>query len=129
MAAVLLDTHAWVWSFTNPKRLSAAANSAIDTADTVYVSPVSLYEIGQKVRFGKWPAMAPLVASLAEILSRQTCVVAPLTPEICLAAGLADWSHRDPFDRMLVFSARALRATLVSRDPVFRTLGSIECVW
>ena len=48
MSSVLLDTHAWVWSFADDALLSKSARTAIQEADTVYVSPISFFEIGQK---------------------------------------------------------------------------------
>ena len=33
-----------------------------------------------------------------------------------IGAGLLDWSHRDPFDRMLVAQAQRLQLTIVTRD-------------
>jgi PIN domain nuclease of toxin-antitoxin system len=48
--SLLLDTHAWVWSFGADHLLSERARAAITTADVVYLSPISFFEIGQKVR-------------------------------------------------------------------------------
>ena len=53
MSAVLLDTHAWAWSLTGDERLSARATDAILGAERVMVSPISFFEIAQKVRLGK----------------------------------------------------------------------------
>ena len=47
MSAVLLDTHAWVWSFADDDLLSEVAREAIGQAQAVYVSPISFFEIGQ----------------------------------------------------------------------------------
>ncbi|WP_234710629.1 type II toxin-antitoxin system VapC family toxin [Sinorhizobium arboris] len=55
MTAVLLDTHAWAWSLTGDARLPNKATALLAQADSVLVSPISLFEIGQKVRIGKWP--------------------------------------------------------------------------
>lgn len=128
MTAILLDTHAWVWSFADSKQLSRAAHTAIDGASTVYVSPITLFEIGQKVRLGKWPGL-PSLSSLPGILRDQGCVVAPLTPEICLHAGQRIWTHRDPFDRLLASTAEILGLLLISQDAVFKDLSAIHCVW
>ncbi|PWR02478.1 PIN domain nuclease [Meridianimarinicoccus roseus] len=129
MRAVLLDTHAWVWSFASPALLSARASAAITGADTVYVSPISFFEIGQKVRLGKWPEMEAHVAGLAEILTAQGGVAAPFTPDICLRAALRDWAHRDPFDRLLAASANVLGLPLVSRDAAFAGWNGLHVVW
>jgi len=48
-----LDTHAWVWSLTGDERLSGPALAAISAADTVFVSPITFFEIAQKARIGK----------------------------------------------------------------------------
>lgn len=93
MKSVLLDTHAWVWSFGADTLLSERAQSAITTAELVYVSPISFFEIGQKVRNGRWPEMESLVQDLPDILREQGGLLAPFTPEICLAASLMSWDH------------------------------------
>ncbi len=120
MAAVLLDTHVWAWTLAGAP-LPPAIASALSEAEAVYVSPISLYEIGQKVRLGKWPEMAPFVSQLADILREQEGFVATLTPEICLRAALLDWDHRDPFDRFLAATALVNDWPLASIDPAFDT--------
>ncbi len=102
MNSILLDTHAWVWSFANDALLSSRARTAIREADTVYVSPISFFEIGQKVRTGRWPEMQGRVKELPAILKEQGGSIATLTPEICLDASTMDWEHRDPFERLIV---------------------------
>lgn len=67
LSHLLLDTHAWAWSFTGDSRLSAKAVEAIEAAESVALSSISLYEIGQKVRLGKWPEMEPHLFELADI--------------------------------------------------------------
>lgn len=49
----LAGTHAWAWSLEGSSTLSQTAQRAIDEADAVLVSPISLFEIAQKVRIGK----------------------------------------------------------------------------
>lgn len=129
MTAVLLDTHAWVWSFADEGQLSPNAKQAIQGADAVHVSPISFFEIGQKVRLGKWPAMVPHTARLADILRDQGGFVAPFTPEICLRASLQDWAHRDPFDRLIAATAEMHKLTLITKDPAFATLEAIAVRW
>lgn len=129
MKQVLLDTHTWVWSFAAGSQLSTAARDAIADADGVFVSPISFFEIGQKVRLGKWPEMEMLVHQLPDLLTQQGGLTASLTPEICLHASLRDWSHRDPFDRFLASSAELLNMALVSKDAVFDELDGVHRVW
>lgn len=129
MTAVLLDTHAWVWSFADDNLLSPAARAAIMSADAVHVSPISFFEIGQKVRLGKWPEMVPFADRLQSLLADQGGLTAALTAEICLAASLDDWPHGDPFDRIIAASAQILGLTLVSRDAAFSARPGLRVVW
>jgi PIN domain nuclease of toxin-antitoxin system len=127
VTAVLLDTHAWTWSLSSDSRLSAAALAEIAGAELVLVSPISFFEISQKVRLGKWPEMAPFIGRLDTLLLEQGGVPATFTPEICLRAGLMDWDHRDPFDRLILATAQLMNVSLISADTVFD--GRVTRVW
>ncbi|GJD63058.1 type II toxin-antitoxin system VapC family toxin [Methylobacterium frigidaeris] len=127
MNAVLLDTHAWVWRLSKDDRLSSRAAAAITAADQVFVSPVSFFEIAQKVRIGKWPEMESHAARLAGLPSQQGGLVIARDPEMCIAAGLIEWIHRDPFDRLLAATAQHHRLPLVSADAIFD--GIVTRVW
>lgn len=128
-APVLLDTHAWVWSFAASSRLSGAARAAIRDAAGVHVSPISFFEIGQKVRLGKWPEMAGHAAALPDLLARQGGVAAALTPRIALDAALMDWAHRDPFDRLIAATAESLSLALVTCDAAFAGRPAVRTIW
>ncbi|WP_407051846.1 type II toxin-antitoxin system VapC family toxin [Methyloraptor flagellatus] len=127
MSAVLLDTHAWAWSFNQPEALPDAAAGALARASVVYVSAVSFFEIAQKVRIGKWPEMDGRIDDLADIIREQNCKLVPLDADICLDAGRLIWSHRDPFDRMLAVTAKRFKARIISADTIFD--GVAPRVW
>lgn len=127
LTSVLLDTHTWAWSLSGDDRLSSRALAAIDEADTVFVSPISFFEIAQKVRLGKWPEMVPFIDRLPGLLQSQGGVVAAFGPQTCLEAGMMDWAHRDPFDRLLAATARQSDHLLVSADAAFD--GIVRRVW
>lgn len=88
-------------------------------AQTVLVSVISIFEIAQKARLGKWPEMAQYVERLPALLASQRGVAASLEAGDCLRAGTMEWPHRDPFDRFLAASALRRRIPIVSADPVF----------
>ena len=129
MAGILLDTHIWSWTLTFESRLSTVASTALEEAETRVVSPVSFYEIAQKVRLGKWPAMAPYVGGLEQSVVDQGMIVAPLTAEIALLAGLLDWDHRDPFDRILAATALVMDIDLISADTTFDEVPYLRRMW
>ncbi|MYA88671.1 MAG: type II toxin-antitoxin system VapC family toxin [Boseongicola sp. SB0662_bin_57] len=116
---VLLDTHAWVWSLVDDPMLSPSARQAVASADAVFVSPVSLFEISQKVRIGKWPEMEDRLDGLPGTLAEQGGLSAALTLDAALYAGKLEWAHRDPFDRILAATAVLGGLALVSADAVF----------
>jgi PIN domain nuclease of toxin-antitoxin system len=133
LSHVLLDTHVWAWSMMDDALSSIAAEQAIRSAGTVAVSVISLYEIGQKARLGKWPQMATRVSSLVAIAEQQGIKLLPVSAEISLTASQMDWLHRDPFDRIIAATAMAESRTLLSADKMFDALvGQVNwpgCVW
>lgn len=115
-ARVLLDTGIWAHSLARPDEIPAHLKRAIVEAQAVYVSPISLYEIAQKCRIGKWDEMLPHVESLPSVAREQGALLATLTPEILLEAARMSWAHRDPFDRILVATARSNGFSVVTTD-------------
>lgn len=127
MRGLLLDTHAWAWSLTGDARLSDKARTSIGEAEFVFVSPISFFEIAQKVRLGKWPQMVPFIERLPALLAEQGGRLASLEPSICVAAGTMIWPHRDLFDRLLAATAQFYNLPLVSADAIFD--GHVARVW
>lgn len=91
------------------------------------VSPISFFEIGQKVRLGKWPEMEPFLHRLPSLLEQQGGGVAELDPSVCLQAATMPWPHRDPFDRLLAATAIHNNLPLISADIVFD--GIVTRLW
>ena len=130
MSVVLLDTHAWIWSLMEPARLGGAAKAVIVEADSVLVSPISVYEVTRKAHLGRWPEIIP---HLGDLVGETQTVAAPFTRAIAARAGIMDWAHRDPFDRLIAATAIELRYPLISKDIEFDALdgtpGWLGRVW
>jgi PIN domain nuclease of toxin-antitoxin system len=124
VTAYLLDTHVWAWAIKFDKLLPQRMANMLIRADAIHISSVSFYEITQKVRIGKWPEMEPIADGLSDVLSDQGGQLASMTGEIGQLAGLLDWGHRDPFDRMIAATSIVLHLPLVSADPIFDQLSS-----
>lgn len=122
MSSLLLDTGAFAMVLTDDPRLTARAREAIAEAHRVALAAISLYEIGQKVRLGKWPEMTPFAGGLADRAIADGIELLPLSPVAALAAALLDWNHRDPFDRIIACVARSEGLALVSPDEAFEEL-------
>lgn len=119
MRAILLDTHTFIWSLVMSSELSVTARDLIEAADAAYVAPISFYEITQKHRLGKWPELNPVIDQLLPLWRAQGTELAPYTAEIAFLAGAMQWSHRDPFDRIIAATAIALACPLISKDAAF----------
>ena len=126
---VLLDTHVWVWSIDDELRLTRAAVQAIEAADGIFVSPISLFEICQKVRIGKWPEMAAHVHQLQDLMNAQNIILSDFNADIAVEAGLLDGPHRDPFDRMLAATAVKMGMDLISADTTFDSYPDVRRIW
>ena len=53
MSRLLLDTHTFIWFAENSSSLPASVREEIESADLVYLSIVSLWEIAVKIGIGK----------------------------------------------------------------------------
>jgi PIN domain nuclease of toxin-antitoxin system len=126
---VLLDTHTWAWSLTVDPRLPKRSRSAIENAATRFVSAISFYEIAQKVRLGKWPIMERYIADLPVAAELQGLSAVRVTAEIASIAGLLDWAHRDPFDRILAATALVMGVDFVSADTAFDAVVGLRRIW
>jgi len=97
-------------------RLSAMQVDALSSGERIVVSAISFYEIGQKVRIGKWAEMAAYAADLEAVARAANISVHSLNGSILSSAALMDWDHRDPFDRIIVATARDRDMTLLTTD-------------
>lgn len=128
MSGLLLDTNAFAMVLTGDARLPDAVLERVGAADRVAISSISFYEIGQKVRLGKWPEMQPFARGLVERAWADGFDLLALPPAASLEAALLDWDHRDPFDRMIAVVARREDLPLVSSDAVFDAMN-IPRIW
>jgi len=121
---VLLDTHIWIWSQLEPKRLSRRVTDELNNqANQQWLSPVSTWELlilcrKGKIQLDKGPELwiAESVALFQE---------APLTHEIVVVAEQLQLPHADPADRFLAATAKVLGLTLITADRKLLGLGDI----
>jgi PIN domain nuclease of toxin-antitoxin system len=126
----LLDTHSLLWALAEPARLGPAALTAIeDPTSTLFVSSATAWELSTKHRLGRLPQADALLAAYCRHLSRLGARELPMSSENALLAGGLDWTHRDPFDRMLAAQCMVESLTLVSRDRAFAELRTVATLW
>ena len=120
---LLLDTHIWLWSKLEPRRLGRKLLPELsDVNNELWLSPVSVWEALVLMQKGRIQVDNPFawIERAAEQMRE-----APLTREI-VSAGLAlPLSHADPADRFLAGTAKILKLTLVTADQKLLGLGEI----
>ena len=127
---LLLDTHTAYWAVRLPDRLPDVAMSLIsDPSNERLVSAVTPWELGIKLRRGRFPEAGPFLAALGHHLRSLRATELPITGEHALEAGRLDWDHNDPFDRMLASQAIVENAVLVTADSAFASLGGLRTAW
>ena len=126
MKGVLLDTHTALWSFLRSKELSSKANSILnDTNVSIFISPVSAYELAFKAKLGK---LQTLPKSFIELAKDADFSILPLSIEHFELAGMLPLECRDPWDRLLSAQSILAPMPLLSRDTKISALGA-EVIW
>src|SRR5271170_5040344 len=116
----LLDTHALLWWLSDDPALPKRARNIIaETNNAILVSAASAWEIATKLRLGKLPAAAELVAGFAGQLEMEGFQVLAISADHAIRAGLLPGPHKDPFDRMLIAQAQAENIPIVSNEILF----------
>jgi PIN domain nuclease of toxin-antitoxin system len=117
-----LDTHVWVWSQLEARRLShRVARVVQDSRNELWVSPVSTWEIVLLCDKGRLQLDGGPEAWVQKVAAALSLREAPLTHEIALATRGIRLPHSDPADRLLAATALIHGLTLVTAD---RNLGS-----
>jgi PIN domain nuclease of toxin-antitoxin system len=128
---IVLDTHAWLWWMSAPKRLSAAAREAIAEAASIGVCTLSAWEVAMLAVRGRIGLDREVGLWVRQALAEAR--VEPLAPsaETAVAAGLLDAQSfpGDPIDRLIYATARANRARLITRDAAIRAFDPESTVW
>lgn len=126
----LLDTHALLWALTDPSRLGPEARRIIAArSSALVVSAATAWELGTKQRLGKLPQADALVGGYTRHLDRLGAARLPITEEHALLAGRLEWTHRDPFDRVLAAQAMIESLTLVTGDAALTDLPGLAIAW
>lgn len=110
-----------------PTPFSAEALRTL-SEDRVQVSPITVFEITQKVSLGKLPPLPIGTLSFSAWLAQEGYEPAPLTWQETEGANHLPWHHKDPFDRLLIATALRHDGVVVTCDPVFTAYG-VPVLW
>jgi len=118
----LLDTHSFLWALFVPERLSRSATQKIISPDNdVAVSVVAFWEISLKYALGKLELSGVAPDELPSFADEMGLSILPVSPsEAASFHKLPRLSHKDPFDRFIVWQAIQRKMTLISKDREFK---------
>ena len=110
---LLLDTHVFLWAVSGSGQLKPHARRLISSADDVFISSASIWEIAIKARLGKVTADPD---ELVLAIDRSGFQELPVRAAHAAMVGRLDMHHNDPFDRLLVAQAISEPLRLLTAD-------------
>ncbi len=119
---ILLDTHVFLWSLFTPDKLSKAVIREIKSPNNdVAVSVVTFWEISLKYTLGKLELTGVNPEELPDFAAQMNLEILLITAaEASTFHKLPRFSHKDPFDRIIIWQAIQRKMTLVSKDRDFK---------
>ncbi|SKA24159.1 PIN domain nuclease, a component of toxin-antitoxin system (PIN domain) [Enhydrobacter aerosaccus] len=129
--SVVLDTNVLVWALEGDKALGSRAARLIDQAvigGVAHVSAISFWELGLRIREGKFGLAIPLSDWRAQVLRLGVREV-PVDGTIGVTASELQDLHFDPTDRLIVATALRLGASLATSDArLLAWKGPLACI-
>jgi PIN domain nuclease of toxin-antitoxin system len=130
----LADTHVLLWFEEAPPMLPPGVLSAIRNPDNeILVSQISLFELAIKMRIGKLQLRnGGTLEEFSEALQADNFRFLPLNNEHIFAYQQVPLfpDHRDPFDRLLIATAMAEQATILTADSHFSLYAAhVAVLW
>ncbi len=130
---LLLDTCCLLWALQQPRKLTARARLCLQDPDnSVFVSSLSFWEISLKASLGKMSIEGAELEEFPGFVGDAGWSILPFSPETVASIARLPRSdgHKDPFDRMLIWTAIREDLTLVSKDrslPAYESFGLRLC--
>ena len=123
---LLLDTHILLWRLAGSERLSKDAIALMDKAETqLFASAASIWEVAIKwsLRKGSPDDMPISGKDFAAALTDTGLPILAIAPAHAAALDDLPMLHRDPFDRLLLATARSEGMTLLTHDAQLGAYG------
>jgi len=126
---ILLDTHAWIWLTSDPDRLGKAARSAIQRERSRAIAAISCWEVAMLAARRRIELDRDPVSWMEDSLRAEDIELLPLTPAVAVASAQLESFHGDPADRLIVATALAHGALLVTKDEDIIASRIVKTIW
>lgn len=124
-SAPLLDTHAWLWWLDGTGALRGHERAELDACaaagEPPFLAGISLWEMALLVELGRVELERPFDDWIDLAASPRTVRIVEVSAAVAKElVRLPESFHRDPADRLIVASARALELPVLTHDHAIR---------
>lgn len=114
----LIDTHIFLWSLFSPEKISKPIAIILKEPNhQIFVSTITFWEIALKFSLNKLELEGITPGELPEFVHKMNYEFLSLNAEDASSFYLLPRiSHKDPFDRMLIWQAIREKLVLISND-------------
>jgi PIN domain nuclease of toxin-antitoxin system len=127
---ILLDTHAFIWLASEPRRLSKIARTAIRAHPaSLHLSVVTAWEVSLLVKRGRLTLPMSAEEYLERAVAHLGIIELPLTRRVVQVSVRLPDIHNDPFDRILVAQCSVSNLSLVSCDAELSRYDGLKVIW
>ncbi len=116
----IIDTHIFIWILTEPSKLSKSILETINDADEIIITSISFWEISLKYAIGKLKLENIQPEDLPRLAKECGISILEVGSDIMSTFHkLPKLSHKDQFDRLIVWTCISENTTLISHDTDF----------
>ncbi|KKQ53075.1 MAG: PilT protein [Candidatus Woesebacteria bacterium GW2011_GWA1_39_21b] len=130
---ILLDTHILIWWLNGSAKLSNKALREIKNSkkkEKIFVSSISIWEIAMLVKKKRLKLTLNVESWIREVERLTYVNFLPVDNNIAFeSVYLPEFKHKDPADRIIVATARGLRAKLITSDIRILRYPHIQTIW
>ncbi len=114
----LIDTHIFLWSLFSPQKIFKVARQILmESENRIFVSTITFWEISLKYSLKKLKLEGITPNELPESAMTMNYEILSLKAEDAASFyRLPRISHKDPFDRMIIWQAIREKMVLISKD-------------
>jgi len=122
---LLLDSHIYLWALVDDPKLTRPMRKLMTSADEIFVSAATVWELSIKIALGNLNANASdVVAGIEGLGARELPVTALHAVQVRHLPAL----HKDPFDRLLIGQAIHEQMQFLTHDTVLRGYSPLVTV-
>ena len=124
----MLDTCSFIWYIETSNRLPAGVRELIDTAEDIYISMATLWEIAIKQTTGKLD-LDLTIFELDEKCKENKITILPIELRYLEKIKKLPLIHKDPFDRIIIASAVEEDLIILTCDNKIMNYPDVKTLW